>query len=228
MLRVEYREGLYLPDIDLWLDAEAPRERSVISHAHADHIAEHHSIISTPETARIFRHRRGDAAMETLRYGERRDYGRFALTFFPAGHCLGSAQVLIEAEGERLVYTGDIKLRPNVAAENAVEGCVRESYGAAVAAFQGECAGDLAVRRTMRAIARDEAQHAALGWDIDAWAVSRLSRAHRARLDEIREQARAALAGSLQQPVPAEVSSILGVPPAPAAARLAAAIARLR
>src|SRR4051812_30640976 len=58
--------------------------------------------------------------METQRYGERRDYGRFALTFFPAGHCLGSAQVLVEADGERLVYTGDIKLRPNVAAENAV------------------------------------------------------------------------------------------------------------
>jgi Cft2 family RNA processing exonuclease len=53
-------------------------------------------------------------------YGERRDYGRFALTFFPAGHCLGSAQVLVEADGERLVYTGDIKLRANVAAEEAV------------------------------------------------------------------------------------------------------------
>lgn len=120
MLRVEYREGLYLPDIDLWLDAEAPRERAVISHGHADHIAEHRSIISTPETARIFRHRCGETGMETLRYGERRDYGRFALTFFPAGHCLGSAQALVEADGERLVYTGDIKLRPNVAAENAV------------------------------------------------------------------------------------------------------------
>jgi len=120
LLRVEYREGLYLPDLDLWMDADAPRERSVISHGHADHIAEHRSIIATPETARIFRHRRGDAEMLTLRYGERRDFGRFALTFFPAGHCLGSAQVLIEADGERLVYTGDIKLRPNVAAEDAV------------------------------------------------------------------------------------------------------------
>ncbi|HKC65497.1 MAG TPA: MBL fold metallo-hydrolase [Pyrinomonadaceae bacterium] len=120
MLRVEYRDGLYLPDLDLWMDADGPRERCVISHGHSDHIAEHRSIIATPETARIFRHRRGDAEMETLRYGERRDYGRFALTFFPAGHCLGSAQVLIEADGERLVYTGDIKLRPNVAAEDAV------------------------------------------------------------------------------------------------------------
>jgi putative mRNA 3-end processing factor len=120
LLKVEYREGLYLPELDLWLDADGPRERCVISHGHSDHIAEHRSIIATPETARIFQHRRGPALMETLHYGERRDYGRFALTFFPAGHCLGSAQVLVEADDERLVYTGDINLRPNVAAETAV------------------------------------------------------------------------------------------------------------
>ena len=120
MLRVEYREGLYLPDLDLWLDADGSRERCVISHAHSDHIAEHQSIIATPETARIFRHRRGDAEVTTQTYGERRDYGRYALTFYPAGHCLGSAQILVEADGERLVYTGDIKLRPNVTAEQAI------------------------------------------------------------------------------------------------------------
>src|SRR5437763_12014701 len=120
LLRVEYSDGLYLPDLDLWLDADAPRERCVISHAHSDHIAEHRAIISTPATARIFRHRRGEAEVSTQHYGERRDHGRYALTFFPAGHCLGSAQVLVEADGERLVYTGDIKLRPNVAAEDAV------------------------------------------------------------------------------------------------------------
>ncbi|MDQ3804347.1 MAG: MBL fold metallo-hydrolase [Acidobacteriota bacterium] len=120
MLRVEYREGLYLPDLDLWFDAEGPRERCVISHAHSDHIAEHRSIVATPETARIFRHRRGEAEVETLRYGVRRDYGRYALTMYPAGHCLGSAQILVEAEGHRLVYTGDVKLRPNVSCEQAV------------------------------------------------------------------------------------------------------------
>ena len=120
MLRVEYREGLYLPDLDLWFDADGARDRCVISHAHSDHTAEHRAIIATPETARIFRHRRGEAVVETLNYGERRDYGRYALTMFPAGHCLGSAMILVEADGERLVYTGDFKLRPNVAAETAV------------------------------------------------------------------------------------------------------------
>jgi Cft2 family RNA processing exonuclease len=111
---------LYLPDLDLWFDAEGPRERCVISHAHSDHIAEHRRIVATPETARLFRHRRGESEVESLRYGERRDFGRYALTMFPAGHCLGSAQILVEADGERLVYTGDVKLRPNVAAEAAV------------------------------------------------------------------------------------------------------------
>jgi phosphoribosyl 1,2-cyclic phosphodiesterase len=60
LLRVEYREGLYLPDLDLWLDADGPREHCVISHAHSDHIADHRSIVATPETARIFRHRVGE------------------------------------------------------------------------------------------------------------------------------------------------------------------------
>jgi Cft2 family RNA processing exonuclease len=120
LLRVEYSEGLYLPDIDLWLDADGPREHCVISHGHSDHIAQHRSIVATGETARIFRHRCGEAEVEMLSYGERRDYGHYALTFYPAGHCLGSAQILVEALGERLVYTGDIKLRPNAAAETAV------------------------------------------------------------------------------------------------------------
>jgi Cft2 family RNA processing exonuclease len=42
------------------------------------------------------------------------------LTLYPAGHCLGSAQALIEVGGTRICYTGDMKLRPNVAAENGV------------------------------------------------------------------------------------------------------------
>ena len=92
MLDVIYNDGLYLPDLDLWLDAGGARYRCVVSHAHADHIASHRSIIATPETARLFYHRRGIAEVEMLNFGERRDYGRFALTLLPAGHCLGAAQ----------------------------------------------------------------------------------------------------------------------------------------
>lgn len=119
MLEVFYRGGLYLPDLDLWFDADGPRERCVISHAHGDHIAEHRRIIATPETSRLFQHRCGETEIDNLRYGERREYGEYALTLFPAGHCLGAAQILVEARGERLVYTGDFKLRQNLTAGKA-------------------------------------------------------------------------------------------------------------
>lgn len=119
MLEVFYRDGLYLPELDLWLDAGGPRERCVISHAHGDHISGHRAILATPATARLFRHRCGEAKIETLEYGERREYDQYALTFYPAGHCLGAAQVLVESAGERLLYTGDFKLRPNLTAGQA-------------------------------------------------------------------------------------------------------------
>jgi putative mRNA 3-end processing factor len=119
VLEVFYRNGLYLPELELWLDAHSPKERCVVSHAHGDHIAGHGAILATAATARLFRHRCGEALIETLEYGERREYGRYALTLYPAGHCLGAAQVLIESAGERLVYTGDFKLRPNLTAGQA-------------------------------------------------------------------------------------------------------------
>jgi Cft2 family RNA processing exonuclease len=54
-----------------------------------------------------------------LRYGEEREFGSFRATLLPAGHVLGSAQVLIEQAGERLLYTGDFKLRPGLSSEAA-------------------------------------------------------------------------------------------------------------
>jgi len=75
-----------------------------------------------------------------------------------------------------------------VALENAAEGCVRETFGAVVAAHQAVAAADAAIRAGLRAIARDEAGHAALAWDVHEWASSRLPvpgpRALKARLRE--------------------------------------------
>jgi hypothetical protein len=59
--------------------------------------------------------------------------------------------------------------------ENAVEGCVRETYGALLAMHQRERAADPAVRRAMRRIAVDETHHAELAWAIDRWACARLA-----------------------------------------------------
>lgn len=116
-MKVIYDKGIYLPEIDLWMDSMRPRARSVISHAHADHIQSHASIIATPATAKIFEHRVRPTSSTLLGFYETKDFGDFKLTFYPAGHCLGSAQTLIEHRGERLLYTGDFKLRRGLSCE---------------------------------------------------------------------------------------------------------------
>lgn len=101
-----------------------------------------------------------------------------------------------------------------VAIENAVEGCVRETFGALVATWQGCAAGDRAVRRAMARIAIDETRHAELAWAVDGWARSRLDLAARARLREARRAAVAALrARGDIEPSPALVATA-GVPTA--------------
>lgn len=112
-----YAGGLYLPHLDLWLDAREPQDLAVITHAHGDHTGKHGRMVATPETARIACYRRGPMGVIELPYGERwrPADGRYEVELFPAGHVLGSAQALItEPNGRRTVYTGDFKLRTPV------------------------------------------------------------------------------------------------------------------
>jgi Cft2 family RNA processing exonuclease len=103
---------VYLPAIDLWLDSQAPRPIGVVSHAHSDHIQTHGFTLSTPATAALMRHRLGRRGRSRpLSFGQRTEFPGFAITLYPAGHVLGSAQALIEVDGERLLYSGDFKLR---------------------------------------------------------------------------------------------------------------------
>ncbi len=76
-----------------------------------------------------------------------------------------------------------------IARENAVEGCVRETYGALLATWQSALAGDHRIARAMRQIARDETRHAALSWDIAGWLEPRLSPAARRRVEAARLRA---------------------------------------
>jgi hypothetical protein len=121
----------------------------------------------------------------------------------------------------------DVRTLVEVAVENAVEGCVRETFGAAVSAYQGEWAEDRAIRRAMRAIAIDEAEHASLGWAIDAWARTRLSQVELVLVEAARQDARDQLLARTQEPVSPELSALVGIPDAPASAKLMTALAPL-
>jgi hypothetical protein len=111
-----------------------------------------------------------------------------------------------------------------IARENAVEGCVRETFGALTAVWQSQNAKDPAVRRAMKVVARDETRHAALAWEIAAWAEKKLARAPRARIQRARRQAADALLRELAAPIDAALVERAGLPDADEARRLAVAM----
>ncbi len=104
------------------------------------------------------------------------------------------------------------------AIENAVEGCVRETYGAALATFQAARANAADVRDAMRVIARDESGHAALSFAIDAWLATRLDADERLEVETARENAIAALASHVDSAPRRAFDAELGMP-APEEAR---------
>lgn len=92
-------------------------ERAVVTHGHSDHARPGHgAVLATPETIAIMRARHGGngaASMQALRYGEPVRLGEVAVRLVPAGHILGSAQVVMEHAGSRVVVSGDYKRRPD-------------------------------------------------------------------------------------------------------------------
>jgi putative mRNA 3-end processing factor len=95
------------------IDPTRAVEKAVITHGHSDHArAGHGAVLATAETLDLMRLRYGAnfaGATQAIRYGERLTLGGVEVTFHPAGHVLGSAQVAVEAEGLRVVASGDYK-----------------------------------------------------------------------------------------------------------------------
>ncbi len=99
-----------------------------------------------------------------------------------------------------------------IAVENAVEGCVRETFGAVLAMRQAERARSADLRRAMKRIARDEAAHAELAWELARWLHGRLDEGARRRVDEARQRAVEALAREIAQAPEGELVAELGWP----------------
>jgi hypothetical protein len=112
----------------------------------------------------------------------------------------------------------------DVARENAVEGCVRESFAALLAWRQAFAARDRGIREAMEIIAPDESGHAALSWAIDAWAAERLGRAARRRVREAREEASALLIRDVEHTELPEVRAVAGLPDGGTARALASTL----
>lgn len=108
--------GIYIPPADCWIDPSRAVDKALVTHGHADHArGGHGKTVATPETLAIMALRYNTREnTRPVGYGEtvRLDGGVDA-TYVPAGHVLGSAQILLEHAGERVVITGDYKRRPD-------------------------------------------------------------------------------------------------------------------
>src|SRR3954471_3315223 len=115
MLMRTTERGLYCEAGDFYVDPWMPVERAVITHAHGDH-ARWGCLryLAAREGERVLRARLGpDARIRVVDFGEPVDVRGVRVSFHPAGHILGSAQVRVEHRGEVWVVSGDYKTEPD-------------------------------------------------------------------------------------------------------------------
>ncbi|MDM7921838.1 MAG: ligase-associated DNA damage response exonuclease [Pyrinomonadaceae bacterium] len=111
--------GLYCKAGDFYVDPWKPVKRAVVTHAHADHAYRGHGSYLVAEPGRLLSQARlgEEARVESAPYGKTVDINGVSVSFHPAGHVLGSAQVRIEHKGEIWVVSGDYKLTPDPTCE---------------------------------------------------------------------------------------------------------------
>lgn len=107
------KSGLYCLPAQAAIDPLSPQPLAIITHGHADHARPgHNHVIATPQTLDIMQTRYGKGFAKTvtaLEYGETLALGEVVVSLAPAGHVLGSAQIILEHQSQRLVAAGDYK-----------------------------------------------------------------------------------------------------------------------
>ncbi|MBE7183356.1 MAG: ligase-associated DNA damage response exonuclease [Methylobacterium mesophilicum] len=108
-------EGLYCPPGDFFIDPVRPVDRALITHGHSDHARSGHAhVLATDQTLQIMALRYGEnfaGATQAAKLGEVIEVNGVKVSFHPAGHVLGSAQILVEHRDCRIVASGDYKRR---------------------------------------------------------------------------------------------------------------------
>ncbi|MEQ9039138.1 MAG: ligase-associated DNA damage response exonuclease [Silicimonas sp.] len=104
-------KGIHCEAGGFYVDPWRPVDRALVTHGHADHARPGSArYLATRTAAPVMRYRLGDIALETVDYGEVRRIGDAHVSFHPAGHVPGSAQIRVEVGGEVWVVSGDYKV----------------------------------------------------------------------------------------------------------------------
>ncbi|MCY1043548.1 ligase-associated DNA damage response exonuclease [Corallococcus sp. bb12-1] len=108
-------QGLYCRAGNFHIDPWRPVERALVTHAHGDHArsGSQRYLAARAGLGLLQRRLGADSVIDTLEYGEKLTVGDTTVSFHPAGHVLGSAQIRIEHQGEVWVVSGDYKRTPD-------------------------------------------------------------------------------------------------------------------
>lgn len=116
--------GYYCRYGDFYIDAQYPVAKNMISHAHGDHATNgHETMYATAATFAFMKNKfpkMAEGSLQSVTFGSFFTLENVTITFFPAGHILGSAQILMEYHGVKYLYTGDYKLQEDATCEPAV------------------------------------------------------------------------------------------------------------
>ncbi len=113
LLRVD-ANGLFCEAGGFYIDPWLPVPRALITHGHSDHARPgSDAYLCADGSAPVLRQRLTGAAVESIPYGESIRFGPVTVSFHPAGHVLGSAQIRVEYQGEVWVVSGDYKTAPD-------------------------------------------------------------------------------------------------------------------
>lgn len=106
------KQGIYCEKAEVYIDPWRPVAKAVITHGHSDHArAGHQSYLCTPNTLPVLRQRLGqDISVQVLDYSRALKINGVEISFHPAGHIIGSAQVRLSDGKETWVVSGDYKL----------------------------------------------------------------------------------------------------------------------
>lgn len=112
--------GIYLPELNIGFDySGSDVDHIFISHAHADHMPRNRSVpvFCTENTFELMKERGYNGTATTMQFGRPMEVNGAKVTFYPAGHILGSAMTYVESDLGNVLYTGDYRTPPSPATE---------------------------------------------------------------------------------------------------------------
>ena len=106
--------GLYCPPGDFYIDPWKPVKKALVTHAHSDHARwGHQAYLAHEQSDEILKLRLGGISLQTIPYNKPITINAVKVSFHPAGHITGSAQIRLEYRGQVWVVSGDYKTEPD-------------------------------------------------------------------------------------------------------------------